>query len=120
MDCCAACTSVFNCVWWKFDFGTVGDGWAPGSCHYGYYTGPAVDDGEVPAICPNGETEGIVNFNPQFGRQANNNDPGYNFGACGGAFNIYESNEDSGLPDDYNEHYCGQPGSDPVYNPPGC
>lgn len=98
----------------------MGDGWAPGSCHYAYYTGPAVDDGEVPAICPNGETKGIVNFNPQFGRQANNNDPGYNFGACGGAFNIYESNQDDGLPNDYSEHYCGQPGSDPVYDPPGC
>jgi hypothetical protein len=46
MDCCAACTSVFDCVWWKFDPGTLGNGWAPGACHYVYYIGSGGDVAE--------------------------------------------------------------------------
>jgi hypothetical protein len=117
MDCCAACTSVFNCVWWKFDFGTPGDGWQPGMCHYAYYIGDGGDlGGELPAICPNGMTQGITNYDFPSGLEANNNNPGYNFGPCGNAYNDFESNEDSGLPDDYDAHVCGQPQNDPIYN----
>jgi hypothetical protein len=121
MDCCAACAAVFNCVWWKFDFGTMGDGWQPGTCHYAYYTGPGgeLGYGEAPAICPNGETQGITNTTgAQIGREANNNDPGYNLGPCGNAYNNFESNEDSGLPDDYYQHSCSI--NSPTTNPPGC
>jgi hypothetical protein len=121
MDCCAACTSVFNCAWWKFDFGTSGDGWAPGTCHYAYYIGTEGNlGGEAPAICPNGVTLGITNYNPDFGNEANNNEPGYNFGPCGGAYGEFESNEDFGLPNDYLEYICGQPADDPTSSPPGC
>jgi hypothetical protein len=99
----------------------MGDGWQPGTCHYAYYTGPGgeLGYGEAPAICPNGETQGITNTTgAQIGREANNNDPGYNLGPCGNAYNNFESNEDSGLPDDYYQHSCSI--NSPTTNPPGC
>jgi hypothetical protein len=108
MDCCAACASVFNCVWWKFDFGTSGDGWAPGICHYAYYTGNNQNtDGNQPAICPNGATLGIpFGANPPADREESNNQPGCNFGPCGNAYDVFQSSQDFGYPDDYYFHQC--------------
>ncbi|KAJ9604282.1 hypothetical protein H2200_011116 [Cladophialophora chaetospira] len=106
MDCCDACANVFNCVWWKFDFGTKGNGWSPGQCHYAYYIGKAGDiANEAPAICPNGLTQGIGANYPYPGKEAPNNQPGYNFGPCGNVANLFESSQDFGYPDDYQD--CG-------------
>lgn len=113
MDCCAACAGIFNCVWWKFDFGTPGDGWKPGICHYAYYIGTSTDAGleyNQPAICPNGVTQGITNgITGQIGLEANNDHPGYNSGPCGNAYNNFESSQDFGYPDDYYLHTCPYP-----------
>lgn len=46
MDYCAACTPVFDCVWWKFDLGTPGNRWAQVTCHYAYYIGSGGDVAE--------------------------------------------------------------------------
>ena len=105
MDCCDACTNVFNCVWWKFDFGTVGDPWSPGQCHYAYYIGNGTDvkglDG-LPAICPNGVTQGInASYPINLQHEANINNPGYNFGPCGNALGLFQGSQDLGYPDGY-------------------
>ena len=77
-------------------------------CHYAYFTGSAGDvlDGSQPAICPNGVTQGILNPAYQIGREANNNDPGYNVGPCGDAYNVFESAWDFGYPDPWDVHTC--------------
>jgi hypothetical protein len=107
MDCCAACAAIFNCVWWKFDFGTPGQGWEPGTCHYAYFIGNAGPDDNQPAICPNGVVQGISGGGTgKGGLEANNDNPGYNFGACGNAPNIWESNQDFGFADGYPLNEC--------------
>lgn len=65
IDCCAACAQIFNCVWWKFDFGSSAhDPWALGTCHYAYHTDNTLVAGgpnyNVPAICPNGNRDGTL------------------------------------------------------------
>jgi len=85
-------------------------------CHYAYYIGTNDDEGGAPAICPNGAVQGITNFSPDYGNEANNNNPGYNFGPCGGAPNEFESNEDFGYPNDYYDNQCGLPWNEPVYS----
>ncbi|OCK73727.1 hypothetical protein K432DRAFT_447684 [Lepidopterella palustris CBS 459.81] len=109
LACCDACTNIFNCVWWKFDFGAIADVWKPGTCTFAYRTNTSrIDDGNTPAVCPNGVYEG-----PTWDNHASTLDgwpnniqawynTGYNPGACGGGFNLFESNLDEGLaPDDY-------------------
>jgi len=121
MDCCGACTSVFNCVWWKFDFSTAGDGWQPGTCHYAYYTGKGGDiDSEQPQICPNGVTQGILDSSSTgtIGLESNNDEPGYNFGPCVNGDGNFESSLDFGFPDDYNEVACQFQQIES--SPPGC
>lgn len=111
MDCCDACTNVFNCVWWKFDFGTKGDPWSPGFCHYAYFIGngsavTGLYNGNVPAICPNGVMQGIDPSYPKnLQHESNINDSGYNFGACGNALGLFQSSQDFGYPDNYQD--CG-------------
>ena len=40
-------------------------------------------------------TQGLTNYNPDFGNEGNNNGPGYNFGPCENALGTFESSEDS-------------------------
>jgi len=104
LDCCHACTKIFNCVWWNFEFGadTPNDIWSPGTCTFAYFTGIGSFDGNTPAICPNGLYDGNLWYNygslDIFGSWSHS---GYNPGACGGGVNLFESNEDFGLPPEY-------------------
>ena len=123
MDCCDACSNVFNCVWWKFDFANPAkpDPWAAGTCHYAYFTGNGTDvkgyTGNNPAICPNGITQGI---DPAYRKNLQHEDniygAGYNFGACGNALNLFQSSQDFGYPDNYQD--CG--GLAPPYYAGAC
>jgi len=65
--------------------------------------------GQVPAICPNGElsgsgwyssTNGFPNYEAAF------YNTGYNPGACGGGLNLFESDQEDGLPPDYESRAC--------------
>lgn len=103
MDCCLACTQIFNCVWWKFDWGDAAkDPWAPGTCHYAWHTDNVGVDGNTPLICPNGpvRSPGIL---PAGGYYDTSNlyGSGYNEGACGNALQLFESDRTQGLPSDY-------------------
>jgi hypothetical protein len=105
IDCCAACAQVFNCVWWKFDFGSSAqDPWAPGMCHYAYHTDntllPNGSINNVPAICPNGLKDGtLLSITPAYD-ESGLYKTGYNAGQCAsaGAYEIAQSDQDFGCP----------------------
>jgi len=103
LDCCHACTRIFNCVWWNFEFGsnTPNDIWSPGACTFAYFTGIGDFDGNTPAICPNGLYDYSWYLYESTNPSQSWNSTGYNPGACGGAFNLFESNVDNGLPPDF-------------------
>jgi len=114
LDCCHACTRIFNCVWWNFEFGvnTPNDPWSSGKCTFAYFTGIGSHDGNTPAICPNGMYNGNVWSNYENTRDgwpyniAAWYNTGYNPGACGGGLNLFESNQDMGLPPDFYSNQC--------------
>lgn len=87
-------------------------------CHYAYQTTPTKVLSNV-AVCPNGLSYAVNLTGTQIGREANNNDPGYNPGPCGGALNIFESSQDFGYPDYDNPRDCRDI-PPPVYVGDGC
>ena len=100
-DCCYLCASTLNCVWWKFNFATLGKPWAGGTCIYAYHTDVGKYYNEVPPVCPNGQVDitfSNINLTGQVDYYALTL-PGYNFGPCAsGVVGEYQSSEDYGLP----------------------
>ncbi|KAI9715155.1 MAG: hypothetical protein M1812_006134 [Candelaria pacifica] len=109
LDCCALCGNVFNCIWWKFDFKIPNQPFSGGTCTYAFHTDIKSDPGFGDlAICPNG----ALNFpGDRYGSGAG--DPmlktGYNPGACGGAFGVYQSSQDQGFPTCFYDGSCRNP-----------
>ena len=104
MDCCAACAQIFNCVWWKFDFGSSAqDPWSPGTCHYAYHTDNTLVSGpdeNMPLICPNGSKNGILQSSTPAFDESGLYKTGYNAGQCAGssAYELFQSDQDFGCP----------------------
>jgi hypothetical protein len=113
MACCQACATIFNCVYWKYlpdhsvpvdpqKFIQGFDPWDSGSCVIGYNTalppGPVPND--APLICPNGRGNEYLDYrqgtNASFGQYRSLYLNGWNQGACGRAYNIYQSNWECG------------------------
>ena len=113
LDCCHACTRIFNCIWWNFEFGvnTPNDIWSPGTCTFAYFTGIGELGDNIPAICPNGMYDGNSWYDYwSLSPGSSWYSTGYNPGACGGGANLFESNYDPGLPPEYFTGLC--PGQD--------
>jgi hypothetical protein len=114
LDCCHACSKIFNCVWWKFDFGDSSNNpGTPGTCTFAYHTGANGNFGQVPAICPNGMLSTTQWYDGSIAAYGYPNTEfafygtGYNPGACsGGALNLFESDFELSLPPDYASRIC--------------
>jgi len=113
-DCCHACARIFNCVWWNFQFGasTPGDPNSPGTCTYGYNTGIYTTGDNTPSICPNGVLGGSDWWDPTalYGypdETAAFYGTGYSPGPCNdAAISIWQSDNDSAYPPDYESKAC--------------